>query len=165
MYYIFLVHRIGRTGRSGRTGIATTFINKANDESVLLDLKHLLMEAKQKVPPFLLELCSENEKYLNLGGKIIVSNLSIFYLMFISSFVVTIYILTNFNIFLALLQTNAVAVIAAGLDTELQSVRNWRLCRTNRRPISDVAIIWLAMLLIIKQHVLLLNKTVSMYSL
>lgn len=64
------VHRIGRTGRSGRTGIATTFINKANDESVLLDLKHLLMEAKQKVPPFLLELCSENEKYLNLGGKL-----------------------------------------------------------------------------------------------
>lgn len=27
------------------------------------------MEAKQKVPPFLAELCSENEKYLNLGGK------------------------------------------------------------------------------------------------
>ncbi|KAK0183167.1 hypothetical protein PV327_001234 [Microctonus hyperodae] len=63
------VHRIGRTGRSGKTGIATTFINKANDESVLLDLKHLLMEAKQKVPPFLLELCSENEKYLNLGDE------------------------------------------------------------------------------------------------
>lgn len=63
------VHRIGRTGRSGRTGIATTFINKANDESVLLDLKHLLMEAKQKVPTFLLELCSENEKYLNLGDE------------------------------------------------------------------------------------------------
>ncbi|XP_043267279.1 ATP-dependent RNA helicase abstrakt [Venturia canescens] len=63
------VHRIGRTGRSGRTGIATTFINKANDESVLLDLKHLLMEAKQRVPPFLLELCSENEKYLNLGDE------------------------------------------------------------------------------------------------
>ena len=72
------VHRIGRTGRSGRTGIATTFINKANDESVLLDLKHLLMEAKQKVPPFLLELCSENEKYLNLGGKVIHCYLSFF---------------------------------------------------------------------------------------
>lgn len=27
------------------------------------------MEAKQKVPPFLLELCSENEKYLELGGE------------------------------------------------------------------------------------------------
>ncbi|KAG8318356.1 LOW QUALITY PROTEIN: ATP-dependent RNA helicase abstrakt-like [Homalodisca vitripennis] len=63
------VHRIGRTGRSGRTGIATTFINKANDESVLLDLKHLLIEAKQKVPPFLAELQSENEKYLDLGDE------------------------------------------------------------------------------------------------
>ncbi|XP_071050647.1 ATP-dependent RNA helicase abstrakt [Onthophagus taurus] len=63
------VHRIGRTGRSGNKGLATTFINKSNDESVLLDLKHLLMEAKQKVPTFLAELCSENEKYLNLGDE------------------------------------------------------------------------------------------------
>jgi ATP-dependent RNA helicase DDX41 len=63
------VHRIGRTGRSGKTGIATTFINKANDESVLLDLKHLLMEARQKVPPFLAALQSENEKYLDLGDE------------------------------------------------------------------------------------------------
>ena len=38
------------------------------DESVLLDLKHLLMEAKQKVPPFLAALQSENEKYLDVGG-------------------------------------------------------------------------------------------------
>lgn len=43
------VHRIGRTGRSGQQGVATTFVNKANDESVLLDLKHLLIEASQKV--------------------------------------------------------------------------------------------------------------------
>jgi ATP-dependent RNA helicase DDX41 len=64
-----IVHRIGRTGRSGKTGIATTFINKANDESVLLDLKHLLIEARQKVPLFLAELESENEKYLQLGGS------------------------------------------------------------------------------------------------
>ncbi|KAK9887357.1 hypothetical protein WA026_022026 [Henosepilachna vigintioctopunctata] len=63
------VHRIGRTGRSGNKGLATTFINKSNDESVLLDLKHLLMEAKQKVPSFLSELCSENEKYLDLGDE------------------------------------------------------------------------------------------------
>uniref|UniRef100_A0A0K8T9H6 RNA helicase n=1 Tax=Lygus hesperus TaxID=30085 RepID=A0A0K8T9H6_LYGHE len=63
------VHRIGRTGRSGKTGLATTFINKANDESVLLDLKHLLIEAKQKVPPFLAELQSESEKYLDLGDE------------------------------------------------------------------------------------------------
>lgn len=63
------VHRIGRTGRSEKTGIATTFVNKANDESVLLDLKHLLIEAKQKVPLFLANLQSENEKYLDLGDE------------------------------------------------------------------------------------------------
>lgn len=63
------VHRIGRTGRSGRVGIATTFINKSCDESVLLDMKHLLLEAKQNVPPFLLALQSENEKYLELGEE------------------------------------------------------------------------------------------------
>ncbi|XP_074598884.1 ATP-dependent RNA helicase abstrakt [Brevipalpus obovatus] len=61
------VHRIGRTGRSGKKGLATTFINKTVEESLLLDLKHLLLEAKQTVPPFLLSLQSENEKYLDLG--------------------------------------------------------------------------------------------------
>ncbi|KAF7270229.1 ATP-dependent RNA helicase abstrakt [Rhynchophorus ferrugineus] len=63
------VHRIGRTGRSGNKGLATTFINKSNDEMVLLDLKHLLIEAKQKVPTFLSELCPESEKYLELGDE------------------------------------------------------------------------------------------------
>ncbi|KAK9810473.1 hypothetical protein WJX72_011297 [[Myrmecia] bisecta] len=47
------VHRIGRTGRCGKTGIATTFINKNQSESILLDLKHLLKEAKQRIPPVL----------------------------------------------------------------------------------------------------------------
>ncbi|WIA30008.1 hypothetical protein OEZ86_000105 [Tetradesmus obliquus] len=51
------VHRIGRTGRSGKTGIATTFINSRQcSESILLDLKHLLKEAKQRVPQFLTAL-------------------------------------------------------------------------------------------------------------
>ncbi|RXM93930.1 putative ATP-dependent RNA helicase DDX41 [Acipenser ruthenus] len=63
------VHRIGRTGRSGKTGIATTFINKACDESVLMDLKALLIEAKQKVPPVLQVLQSEDETMLDIGGK------------------------------------------------------------------------------------------------
>ncbi|XP_060527604.1 ATP-dependent RNA helicase abstrakt [Cylas formicarius] len=63
------VHRIGRTGRSGNKGLATTFVNKSNDEMVLLDLKHLLIEAKQKVPAFLSELCPESEKYLELGDE------------------------------------------------------------------------------------------------
>ncbi len=50
------VHRIGRTGRCGKTGIATTFINKNQSESILLDLKHLLKEAKQRIPP-VLQVC------------------------------------------------------------------------------------------------------------
>jgi ATP-dependent RNA helicase DDX41 len=61
------VHRIGRTGRSGAKGLATTFVNKSTEQFVLLDLKHLLIEAKQTVPPFLGELCSETEKYAGLG--------------------------------------------------------------------------------------------------
>ncbi|XP_056006567.1 probable ATP-dependent RNA helicase DDX41 [Ostrea edulis] len=64
------VHRIGRTGRCGNTGTATTFINKGVDEYILLDLKHLLREAKQKIPPFLANMQSENEKYLDLGGEV-----------------------------------------------------------------------------------------------
>ena len=47
------VHRIGRTGRCGKTGVATTFINRQVEETALLDLKHLLVEAKQRVPPVL----------------------------------------------------------------------------------------------------------------
>ncbi|KAJ3693506.1 hypothetical protein LUZ60_008986 [Juncus effusus] len=50
------VHRIGRTGRCGKTGIATTFINKNQSETTLMDLKHLLQEAKQRIPPVLAEL-------------------------------------------------------------------------------------------------------------
>ena len=47
------VHRIGRTGRRGKTGLATTFVNRHQEQNILLDLKHLLLEAKQVIPPFL----------------------------------------------------------------------------------------------------------------
>jgi ATP-dependent RNA helicase DDX41 len=50
------VHRIGRTGRCGKTGVATTFINKSCDETTLLDLKHILKEARQRIPPVLMML-------------------------------------------------------------------------------------------------------------
>ena len=62
------VHRIGRTGRGTQKGIATTLINKSVEEAVLLDLKHLLIEAKQRVPPFLATLASEHEAFLKVGG-------------------------------------------------------------------------------------------------
>jgi hypothetical protein len=50
------VHQIGRTGRSGKTGIATTFVNMNTQEQTLLDLKYLLMEAKQRCVSLLLLL-------------------------------------------------------------------------------------------------------------
>jgi len=60
------VHRIGRTGRCGKTGVATTFINKNCEETTLLDLKHLLMEAKQRIPPVLATL--EDPMDQEMGG-------------------------------------------------------------------------------------------------
>lgn len=87
----FTVHRIGRTGRCGKTGIATTFVNKLCgktcmknvirigigemyfsciiEESVLRDLKALLMEANQKVPPFLHQLDALSDDFIGLGGE------------------------------------------------------------------------------------------------
>ncbi|CAN8307704.1 unnamed protein product [Cochlearia groenlandica] len=69
------VHRIGRTGRCGKTGIATTFINKNQNETTLLDLKHLLQEAKQTIPPVLanklddpMEEAGETETIANASG-------------------------------------------------------------------------------------------------
>ncbi|KAG5187014.1 DEAD box helicase [Tribonema minus] len=62
------VHRIGRTGRCGKTGVATTFINKAVPESALLDLKHLLIEAQQRVPPVLMALDDPDEDIQDMGG-------------------------------------------------------------------------------------------------
>ncbi|XP_073126514.1 DEAD-box ATP-dependent RNA helicase 35-like [Henckelia pumila] len=63
------VHRIGRTGRRGKTGIATTFINKSQSETTLLDLKLLLEEAKQRVPPVLSELKDPTEDVEASGAK------------------------------------------------------------------------------------------------
>ncbi|KAJ3159471.1 hypothetical protein HDU86_001789 [Geranomyces michiganensis] len=65
------VHRIGRTGRSGKTGVATTFINRNSSEQILLDLKYLLKEAKQRVPPVLEALEDPNEKFRQAEGEIV----------------------------------------------------------------------------------------------
>lgn len=86
-YLLFTVHRIGRTGRCGKTGIATTFVNKLCgkaslsmfvyvyhpciiEESVLRDLKALLKEANQKVPPFLHQLDALSDDLIELGGQL-----------------------------------------------------------------------------------------------
>jgi len=62
------VHRIGRTGRCGKTGVATTYINKSCEETTLLDLKHLLKEAKQRIPPVLLMLDDPRETNADGSG-------------------------------------------------------------------------------------------------
>ncbi|GAK66488.1 dead-box protein abstrakt [Moesziomyces antarcticus] len=62
------VHQIGRTGRSGKTGIATTFVNANTQEQTLLDLKYLLMEAKQRIPPFLAAI--DDPRLAAAGGKL-----------------------------------------------------------------------------------------------
>ena len=62
------IHRIGRTGRCGRTVVSTTFINKEVPESVLLDLKHLLIEAKQRIPPVLQALQDPDNDLIDIGG-------------------------------------------------------------------------------------------------
>lgn len=42
--------------------MATTFINKKADVSVLMDLRHLLIEAGQELPQFLKELTGEQDQ-------------------------------------------------------------------------------------------------------
>ena len=42
--------------------MATTFVNKSCDQSVLLDLKYLLLEAKQRIPPLLAMLDDPTER-------------------------------------------------------------------------------------------------------
>ncbi len=63
------VHRIGRTGRCGKTGVATTFINKSCEETTLLDLKHLLKEAHQRIPPVLMIMDDPLENVQGDGTK------------------------------------------------------------------------------------------------
>ncbi|KAJ1844406.1 hypothetical protein LPJ57_009506, partial [Coemansia sp. RSA 486] len=64
-------HRIGRTGRAGKTGVATTFVDLVTySEHLLLDLKHLLLEARQRVPPALLAIPDPTDKYRRPDGTL-----------------------------------------------------------------------------------------------
>jgi ATP-dependent RNA helicase DDX41 len=56
--------RIGRTGRLGKFGLATTYVNRSLDEATLFDLKHLLLESDQTIPPFLMSLPEEENNSL-----------------------------------------------------------------------------------------------------
>lgn len=73
------VHRIGRTGRRGQLGMSTTYVNRSIDEALLLDLKHLLIEAKQKLPEFLQNLGSDVTMDV-FGGGMTINNIYIKYI-------------------------------------------------------------------------------------
>ncbi len=112
------VHRIGRTGRRGKTGISTTYINRSIEEAQLLDLKHLLMEAKQKIPEFLAEIGGDQEA--ETGGEFV-------------------YIDFSFRILIVYLFDCLIKIwdvrIAVVWVTELQIVPSWRVSRVRRRVI------------------------------
>lgn len=51
------VHRIGRTGRAGNVGAALSFVNEKNS-GIIRELRDLLDENQQQVPPWLNQMCS-----------------------------------------------------------------------------------------------------------
>ncbi len=51
------VHRIGRTGRAGNTGAALSYVNERNS-GVVRELRELLEESGQEVPPWLIQMSS-----------------------------------------------------------------------------------------------------------
>lgn len=61
------IHRIGRTGRCGKTGVATTFINSNVPDITKYDLKGLLLESEQRIPPILKEIAPD---FTNTNGLI-----------------------------------------------------------------------------------------------
>ena len=86
-------HRCGKGpcfySTRGPTGsllvVAMFSLPAVSDESVLLDLKHLLMEAKQNVPSFLAELEADSEKYLDIGGESLIYHILRLFLRFVPS--------------------------------------------------------------------------------
>jgi hypothetical protein len=52
------------------SGVATTFVNKTNEESILLDLKHLLIEAKQKLP-VCLAILEDPSDFVKSAGDVV----------------------------------------------------------------------------------------------
>ena len=61
------VHRIGRTGRAGNTGSALAYINEKNS-NIVRELRDLLEENDQEVPPWLNQMCSYTGGGRGRGG-------------------------------------------------------------------------------------------------
>jgi ATP-dependent RNA helicase DDX3X len=61
------VHRIGRTGRAGNTGAALSYVNERNS-GVVRELRELLEENGQEVPPWLIQMSSYGGRGGGRGG-------------------------------------------------------------------------------------------------
>ena len=62
------VHRIGRTGRAGNTGAALAFVNEKNG-GIIRELRELLEENDQEVPPWLSQMSSFGGGSRGGGGR------------------------------------------------------------------------------------------------
>ncbi|UKK02173.2 helicase [Theileria orientalis] len=62
------VHRIGRTGRGDHTGMATTLLDGTEEESVLKNLKSILIESNQDIPEFLKGIHVGADTLRDIGG-------------------------------------------------------------------------------------------------
>lgn len=62
------VHRIGRTGRAGNTGEALAFVNEKNS-GMIRDLRDMLEENDQELPPWLDQMCQYSGRSSGGGGN------------------------------------------------------------------------------------------------
>lgn len=131
------------------------------DESVLMDLKALLVEAKQKVPPVLQVLQTGDETMLDIGGESLSCSVMLFiYGLLCNHFVFSLKCSSNLIISSQIhrsvecLQTlcdlpdfflqerGAVRSVAVWVIV-LQTVPSWRPCRPSRSPTSGGKTTWL----------------------
>lgn len=56
------VHRIGRTGRAGKTGVSYSFFVPSVDDHLAPEMKSLLIDSEQQIPPELVTIAQRNAK-------------------------------------------------------------------------------------------------------
>lgn len=128
------------------------------DESVLMDLKALLIEAKQKVPPVLQVLQTGDETMLDIGGASFTANLAHIsfsrpaYFSYTAYCIITLCIITCFHMWLYVCLTYFILVFSQGRGAVhfavvsvivLQTVLSWRPCKPSRSPTLGGKTTWL----------------------
>lgn len=101
-----------------------------------MDLKALLVEAKQKVPPVLQVLQNGDETMLDIGGESFYGETKLKMVSHLSH-------LLFFPFVLIISQGREAAHFAVVSVIVSQTVQSWRPCRRNRSPTSDGKTTWL----------------------